>query len=72
MHATLAREPDPLYLMCDQKWAHYYEQFGFLRVEPSELPPDFRKEYQMGRIITSVLSLFVRRDIRLIPMKREI
>jgi N-acetylglutamate synthase-like GNAT family acetyltransferase len=71
MRAILAREPDPLYLMCDQKWAHYYEQFGFLRVEPSELPPDFRKEYRTGRIITSVLSLFVRRDIRLIPMKRE-
>jgi N-acetylglutamate synthase-like GNAT family acetyltransferase len=71
MRAILAREPDPLYLMCDQKWAHYYEQFGFLRVEPSELPSDFRKEYRTVRIITSVLSLFVRRDIRLIPMKRE-
>jgi N-acetylglutamate synthase-like GNAT family acetyltransferase len=71
MHATLAREPGPLYLMCDQKWAHYYEQFGFLHVEPSQLPSDFRKEYRTGRVITSVLSLFVRRDIRLIPMKRE-
>jgi N-acetylglutamate synthase-like GNAT family acetyltransferase len=43
MHATLAREPDPLYLMCDQKWAHYYEQFGFLRVEPSDLPQIFAR-----------------------------
>ena len=55
----------------DLTWAHYYEQFGLLRVEPSELPPDFRKEFRTGRIATSVLSLFVRRDIRLIPMKRE-
>ena len=72
MYATLVRESDPLYLMCDQKWAHYYEQFGFLRVEPSDLPPDFRQEYRIGRIITSVLSLFVRREIRLIPMKQQI
>ena len=71
MRAILDREPDPLYLMCDQKWAHYYEQFGFLHVEPSDLPPDFRNEYRTGRIITSVLSLLARRDIRLIPMKRE-
>jgi N-acetylglutamate synthase-like GNAT family acetyltransferase len=71
MHAILARKLGPLYLMCDQKWSHYYEQFGFLRVDPLELPPDFRKEYRTGRIITSVLSLLARRDIRLIPMKRE-
>ena len=71
MRTILDREPDPLYLMCDQKWAHYYEQFGFLHVEPSDLPPNFRKEYRTGRIITSVLSLLARRDIRLIPMKRE-
>ena len=71
MRAILDREPDPLYLMCDQTRAHYYEQFGFLRVEPSHLPPDFRKEYRTGRIITSVLSLLARRGIRLIPMKRE-
>ncbi len=24
MRAILAREPDPLYLICDRKWAHYY------------------------------------------------
>ncbi len=72
MQALIARERGPLYLMCDEKWAHYYERFGFLRVDPSELPPDFGKEYRMGRIITSILSLFVRRNVRIIPMKRDI
>ena len=70
MRALLARERGALYLMCDEKWAQYYEQFGFHRVESSELPSDFRKEYRRGRIITSVLSFFVRRKIRIIPMKR--
>jgi N-acetylglutamate synthase-like GNAT family acetyltransferase len=70
MRALIAREPGPLYLMCDEKWAHYYEQFGFFRVDPSELPSDFRREYRMGRIITSILSFFVRGNVRIIPMKR--
>ena len=71
MRALLTREGGPLYLMCDEKWAQYYEQFGFFRVVPSELPSDFRREYRTGRIITSILSLFARHNVRLIPMKRE-
>lgn len=72
MHAVLARERGSLYLMCDEKWSRYYERFGFRRTKPTELPPDFRKEYRIGRIVTSVLSLFVRRNIRIIPMKRMV
>jgi amino-acid N-acetyltransferase len=71
MRAVLARERGPLYLMCDEKWARYYERFGFCRGAPAELPPDFRKEYRIGRIVTSILSLFVRRRLRIIPMKRN-
>ena len=71
MRALLSRERGPLYLMCDEKWARYYELFGFFRVGPSELPLDFRREYRIGRIITSMLSLFARRNVRLIPMKRS-
>ena len=70
MHALIAREPGPLYLMCDEKRARYYEQFGFCRVEPSALPSDFRREYRTGRIITSIPSFFIGRNVRIIPMKR--
>lgn len=72
MHALLARERGPLYLMCDEKWARYYERFGFQHVESSELPSEFRKEYRTGRIVTALLSFFVRRKIRIIPMKRNV
>ena len=68
MRALLARERSPLYMMCDEKRARYYEPFGFRRVEPSELPADFRKEYRIGRIVTLMLSLFARRNILIIPM----
>jgi hypothetical protein len=35
------------------------------------LPPDFAREYRMGRIVTSILSFFARRNVRIIPMKRD-
>jgi len=43
MHEILARERGPLYLMVDEKWAHYYEQFGFQRAAPNRLPSDFAR-----------------------------
>jgi len=71
MDALLAREHDVLYLMCDEKRSPYYQRFGFQRVPPTELPADFRREYRLGRIITTILSLFIGRKLRIIPMKRE-
>lgn len=71
MNEILSRESGPLYLMCDQKWTGYYEGFGFRKVEPRELPADFGREYSLGRIITTFLSLFARRKIRVVPMKRD-
>ncbi|HJR79347.1 MAG TPA: GNAT family N-acetyltransferase [Anaerolineales bacterium] len=71
MNALLARETGPLYTMVNEKRAPYYEQFGFQRVEVSQLPSDFRKEYWIGRVVTTLLSLFSKERIRIIPLKRE-
>jgi len=71
MKELLAREEGSLYSMVDQKWLPYYDQFGFRQVAVNQLPPDFRKEYRIGRIVTSLISLFLRQKIRIIPLKRE-
>jgi amino-acid N-acetyltransferase len=71
MNELLARETGPLYTMVNEKRAPYYEQFGFRRVEVSRLPSDFRKEYRIGRIITTLVSLFRKEKIRISPLKRE-
>ena len=71
MNEILSRENGTLYLMCRDKWMPYYEQFGFRRVGVNELPGDFRKEYRIGRFITSVMSLFMGDKIRIVPMKRS-
>jgi len=71
MNALLACETGPLYTMVNEKRAPYYEQFGFRRVDVSQLPADFRKEYRIGRIITTLISIFRKDKIRIIPLKRE-
>jgi len=71
MNGLLARETGPLYTMVNPKRAAYYEKFGFRPVEVSQLPADFRKEYRIGRIVTTLLSLFRKEKIRIVPLERE-
>lgn len=71
MKALIARETGPLYTMVNEKRSPYYEQFGFRSVDVSQLPADFRKEYRIGRIVTSFLSILRKDKVRIIPMKRE-
>ena len=71
MNELLARETGPQYTMVNEKRAPYYEQFGFRRVDVAQLPSDFRKEYRIGRIVTSLMSLFRKERVRIIPLRRE-
>lgn len=71
MQALLARETGPLYTMVNERRAPYYEQFGFRRVDVSQLPSEFRREYRLGRLVTTLMSLFRKERIRIVPLKRE-
>jgi len=71
MNDILTRKTGTLYTMINEKWSPYYEQFGFRRVDGNQLPADFRKEYRIGKIITSLISVFMKDKVRIIPMKRE-
>ena len=67
MEEILHREAGVLYLMCDRQWAAYYQQFGFQAVVAGALPTDFRREYRIGRLITTLMTLF---RLKIIPMMR--
>jgi N-acetylglutamate synthase-like GNAT family acetyltransferase len=71
MSTLLQRETGALYLMCDRERSRYYEAFGFRRVPSRELPADFRREYYIGRVVTTLLSVPARRLIRIVPLRRE-
>ena len=70
MNEILSQEKGAVYLLCRDKWASYYEQFGFRHVPVTQRPTDFLKEYRIGRIMTTLISVFVKDKIRIIPMKR--
>lgn len=71
MNELLAHQAGPLYTMVSEKRAGYYEQFGFRRVDVDQLPADFLREYRIGRIVTTLLSIFRKERVRIIPLKRE-
>ena len=71
MQEILKREKGVLYLMCNKKWSTYYEGFGFKVLSPTSLPSDLAREYWIGKLITSVLSILAFKNIIIIPMKRE-
>lgn len=71
MNEILTRESGPLYTMVNEKWTPYYERFGFQRVDVDQLPADFKKEYWIGRIVTSLISIFRKEKLDIIPMKRS-
>jgi hypothetical protein len=57
--------------MCRDHRASYYEPFGFRQVPVSELPSDFGKEYRIGRIVTTLFTMFSKDRVRIIPMRRD-
>ena len=70
MQALLTRQQGAFYLMCDEQWWSYYGQFGFERVQPIALPTDFRRQYQVGQVITAILSLLRAHKVQIIPLHR--
>jgi hypothetical protein len=71
VEALLTRETGTVFVMVDEKYIGSYANYGFSPVAPSELPGDFAREYQIGRIITTIASLFIGRKIRIVPLKRS-
>ena len=67
VRALLSRETGPLHLMCDASREHYYERFGFKRLERRAMPPYFRR----FMLIAPVLRLLSLNRIRLIVMGQE-
>ncbi len=71
MNKILETEKGQLYLICDEKWYAYYAKFGFSRVATKALPGDLLSEFRIGKVITSLISIFTPNKIKIIPLKRE-
>jgi N-acetylglutamate synthase-like GNAT family acetyltransferase len=71
VESILSQEPGVVYLMTRRETAGYFERFGFRRVDAADTPPDFRRQYRIGQVITTLVSPLARRWIRIVPMRRE-
>jgi N-acetylglutamate synthase-like GNAT family acetyltransferase len=71
VEAILASEPDDLYLMTRRETASYFERFEFRRIAPAEAPSDFRRQFRIGQVVTTIISALARRWIRIVPMLRR-
>ena len=67
IRALLSRETGPLHLMCDADREHYYERFGFRRLERAAMPPYFRR----FALLAAVIGLLSFNRMRVIVMGRE-
>jgi len=67
IRALLSRETGPLHLMCNADREHYYERFGFRRLERPAAPRYFRRLMWIAPVIR-LLSL---NRLRLIVMGRD-
>lgn len=54
IRALLARESEPLFLMCESSHESLYARFGFRTIKAAEMPPYFRRI----RLFFAVASLF--------------
>jgi N-acetylglutamate synthase-like GNAT family acetyltransferase len=50
----MEKESPPVYLTCRSNLGSYYQQFGFQKVYPSDLPPYFRRIWRVANFINRV------------------
>ena len=67
IRALLSRETGQLYLMCTANREHYYERFGFKRLERPAMPPYFRR----FALVNPLIRLFTLNQVRVIVMGRD-
>ncbi|HYN90160.1 MAG TPA: GNAT family N-acetyltransferase, partial [Ardenticatenaceae bacterium] len=70
IHALMAREQGPLYLTTNFPLEGYYRRFGFVRVEPKEMPSSLWWIYRISALLAPLTRLFIAGGVRIIVMKR--
>jgi N-acetylglutamate synthase-like GNAT family acetyltransferase len=67
VRALLAREPGPIYLMCNAHRESYYRRFGFRRLGRAAMPAYFRRFV----LLAPLIRLITLNRVRLIVMGRD-
>jgi len=70
IEALLADESGPVCMIVDRPFAAHYRRWGFAEIAARSAPASVRSNYRIGRIVTSLASLFSRRRISLVVLAR--
>ncbi len=68
--ALLNDEPGPVVTLVDRRYAQHFTRWDFHPVDPADLPRSIARQLRIGRLVTAIGSLLLRRRIRLLPLRR--
>lgn len=68
--ALLAADHGEVYTLIDRRYTGHFERWEFREADPAHLPRSLVRVYRIGRIVTGVASVLLRRRIRIVPLKR--
>lgn len=68
--ALLADEPGPVFTLVDRRYARHFTRWDFHPVGPGDLPRSMARQLRIGRLVTGIGSVLIRRRIRLQPLRR--
>ena len=71
IEALLARESGMLFLICEHDNQGLYERFGFVPLQPPDMPRDLRKLWRMVRLAQPALRRIYSPDFELVVMRRD-
>jgi N-acetylglutamate synthase-like GNAT family acetyltransferase len=70
--AAIARERTrPLYLFTERGTVAFWRKFAYREVEDPDVPADMRGALRIARVATKVVSVLMRRQIRIVVMRRD-
>ena len=60
-----------MHMLVDRPFAAHYQRWGFQPTNPRSLPGSMSRQYRIGRVVTSIGSLILRRRITMsVPLER--
>jgi N-acetylglutamate synthase-like GNAT family acetyltransferase len=68
--ALLRDQTTDVYTLIDRPFVDHFRRWGFERIDAARLPRSVRHVHRIGRIVTALASVLVRRRIRIVPLRR--
>jgi N-acetylglutamate synthase-like GNAT family acetyltransferase len=68
--ALLRDQTTEVYTLIDRPFVEHFRRWGFQRIDAGQLPRSVRRVHRVGRLVTALASVIVRRRIRIVPLRR--